>query len=357
MCSTIAPIFRSLAVDPLYAPYLPHLNRVLLSRQLSQLSQVYSSIRLSYISELIAPLNEPWHLPMTEGTNTVLQEFWDASKLEAFIMGCARRGELLVRIDHADESISFAADLFNSSTPGASTSRSVPLAQLQTPPAELIRTRFSRFATALSTSLVELYPLAKEAPTPHNAFVALVKAADEERHQLAIRRVMTIRRAELLAELSVRKKQEEESRRAEAARKRQEEDSKNALATARRREAERIQREVDAAHKEEAKTLAKTLIAKGGLKINDEVSSFLARLACFELSRPIRTSINTTQANLSACKSNSSTKRNAILANAFGFFTNELTTLNGPIERKRHLSSPRTTSDNKRRIASPTTRM
>jgi translation initiation factor 3 subunit A len=261
-------------VDPLYAPYLPHLNRVLLSRLLSQLSQVYSSVRLSYISELIAPLNEPWNLPMTEGTNPVVQELWDASKLEAFVMGCARRGELLVRIDHADESIAFVTDLFSSPTPGASTSASVPLAQLQTSPAELIRTRFSRLATALSTSLTELYPTVDEVSRAQSAFAALVKAADEERHQLAIRRVMIIRRAELLAELSVRKKQEEESRRAEAARKKQEEDNKNALATARRREAERIQREVEAAHKEEAKTLAKTLIAKGGLKINDEVCSY-----------------------------------------------------------------------------------
>lgn len=280
MCSTVAPIFRSLAADPLYVPYLSHLNGVLLSRLLNQLSQVYSSVRLSYISELIAPLNEPWNLPTAEVANAAVQEMWDASKLEAFIMGCALRGELLVRIDHADESIAFVSDLFSSSTPGASTSTSVP-PQLQTSPAELIRTRFSRIATALSTSLSEIHSPADETPSAQDAFAVLVKAADEERRQLVIRRVMTIRRAELLAELSVRKKQEEESRRAEAARKKQEEDSKNALANARRREAERIQREVEAAHKEEAKTLAKTLIAKGGLKINDEVRSRLSKIRRF----------------------------------------------------------------------------
>ena len=63
MCSTIVPIFRSLALDPLYAPYLSHLNGVLLSWLLNQLSQAYSGVRLSYISELIAPLNESWNLP------------------------------------------------------------------------------------------------------------------------------------------------------------------------------------------------------------------------------------------------------------------------------------------------------
>lgn len=271
MCSTIAPIFRSLAADPVYAPYLTHLNRVLLSRLLSQLGQVYSSVRLSYVSELVAPLNEPWDLPTKEGVASVPQEVWDTNKLEASIMGCARRGELTVRVDHVDKSITFVTDLFgDTSTPGASTSTQ-PIAQLQTSPAELIRTRFSRLATALSTSLAELSPPVDEESSAQNTFAELVKAADEERHQLAIRRVMITRRAELLAELSVRKKQEEESRKAEAARKKQEEDARNAIATARRREAERIQREVDAANKEEAKTLAKNLIAKGGLKINDEV--------------------------------------------------------------------------------------
>ena len=150
MCSTIVPIFRSLALDPLYAPYLSHLNGVLLSRLLNQLSQVYSGVRLSYISELIAPLNESWNLPTAVETHVVTQEIWDTSKLEAFIMRCALRGELLVRIDHADESITFITDLFSSSTPGASTSTSASLAQLQTSPGELIRTRFSRLASALS---------------------------------------------------------------------------------------------------------------------------------------------------------------------------------------------------------------
>lgn len=272
ICSTIAPIFRSLAADPVYAPYLTHLNRVLLSRLLSQLGQVYSSVRLSYISELVAPLNEPWNIPTTEGSTPVVQEIWDTNKLEALIMACARRGELSIRVDHVERSITFVTDLFGStSTPGASTSTQTAT-QLQTSPSELIRTRFSRLATALSSSLVELYPIVNEEHSTQETFATLVKAADDERHQLAIRRVMITRRAELLAELSVRKKQEEESRKAEAARKKQEEDTKNAIAIARKREAERIQREIDTANKEEAKTLAKNLIAKGGLKINDEVS-------------------------------------------------------------------------------------
>lgn len=281
ICSTIAPIFRSLAADPVYAPYITHLNRVLLSRLLSQLGQVYSSVRLSYISELVAPLNETWSLPTAEGSASVVQETWDVNKLEAFIMRCARRGELPVRVDHAEGSITFATDLFGStSTPGASTSAQT-LTQLQASPAELIRTRFSRLASALSASLAELYPRAVEISSAQDKFAALVKAADEERHLLAIRRVMITRRAELLAELSVRKKQEEESRKAEAARKKQEEDSKNAIAIARRREADRIQAQVEAANKEEAKTLAKNLIAKGSLKINNEVSSSVVSHATF----------------------------------------------------------------------------
>ena len=48
ICATIAPVFRQLSTDPAYAPYLPLLHRVLLSRLFNQLSQVYSSVHLSH---------------------------------------------------------------------------------------------------------------------------------------------------------------------------------------------------------------------------------------------------------------------------------------------------------------------
>ncbi|KAF9510878.1 hypothetical protein BS47DRAFT_1373218 [Hydnum rufescens UP504] len=264
ICATIAPIFRSLAADSTYAPYLSPLNKVLLSRLLGQLSQVYSSVRLTYITELIAPLNEPYDInPRADGVS-VEPEIWDSNKLEAYMMGCARRGELSIRIDHAEGSVTFASDVFGGSSPVASTSSTGAV-----PCGDLIRTRFSRLATTLSNSLLQLYP-PPATPSAAEEYATLFKAAEEERKRLAIRRTLTTRRAELLSELSVRKEKEEQSRKAEQARKDKEEENRRALEGDRRRAQERLKRELEAARKEEAKTLAKTLIAKGGLKVDAE---------------------------------------------------------------------------------------
>jgi translation initiation factor 3 subunit A len=249
---------------------------VLLSRLLGQLGQVYSSVRLSFVAELIAPLNEPWDLKIEEG-KPVLQETWDASKLEAFIMACARRGELSVRVDHADGSIAFVSGLFGASSPGASSSASTlssssTLTQLQVSPAELIRTRFSRLSTTLSTFLAQLTSAELAAPSTSDEthFAAFVKAAEAERSRLAIRRAMITRRAELLTELSVRKKAESDSRLAELLRKKADDQAKSAKETARLREVERVRKELEAVQKEHTKALAKNM-AQSGFKIADEV--------------------------------------------------------------------------------------
>ena len=291
ICATIAPIFRSLAADPTYAPYLSPLNRVLLSRLLSQLSQVYSSVRLTHITELVAPLNEPYDVNPRVDAESAEQEIWDKNKLEAYMMGCARRGELSIRIDHAEGSVTFASDVFGGSpSPVASTSSAgaVPVAvTLQSSPADLIRTRFSRLATTLSNALLQLYP-PPASLSAADEYAALFKAAEEERKRLAVRRTLTTRRAELLSELSVRKEKEEQSRKAEQARKDKEEENKRALEGDKRRAQERVKRELEAARKEEAKTLAKTLIAKGGLKVDADVRIVVCRAICI---RSLMTSV------------------------------------------------------------------
>ncbi len=252
ICANIAPIFRTLSTDATYAPYLPLLNRVLLSRLLSELGQVYSSIRLSSVVTLVEPLNEP------HDTTYVPHEVWDITKLEAFIMGVARRGELPVRVDHAEASITFGSDAYNV----ASTSTAVP-------PGELIRSRFSRLASALSISLIHLYP--QQVPSPADQFADLVQAADEERKRLAIRRSLMSRRAELLAELNIRREKEEQSARAEQARKDKEVEAKRAVENFRKREQERVKREIEEKNREEAKALAETLMSKTGMKVHAQV--------------------------------------------------------------------------------------
>ena len=91
LCSSTAPLFAKLASDTSYAAYLPLLHQAVLSRLLSQLSQVYSSIQISNLLELVTPLRSK-----SEDQTSV----FDPEQVEAYVMGCARRGELNIVVDN-----------------------------------------------------------------------------------------------------------------------------------------------------------------------------------------------------------------------------------------------------------------
>ncbi|KAG6861043.1 hypothetical protein C0995_004544 [Termitomyces sp. Mi166 len=266
LCKSIAPLLLSLSTtsdpDSPYAPYLTLLQRALLSRLLSQLSQVYSNITLSSLLSLVEPLR-------AAGVRGV----YDDAQIEGYIMGCARRGELDIRVDHKSGSITFVDDAFED-TDGASTSEK----GVQPTMAELVRTRLSKIATCLHTSLERLDRDENKARVENKEeaeerqrqkFAALVAAAGNERKALQIRRALVARRRELLSELSVRKEKEETSRRAEISRKEKEEESKRIREEIRRKEQERAKKELENIRIDEAKKYAQSLVDKGILKPND----------------------------------------------------------------------------------------
>ncbi|KIO32427.1 hypothetical protein M407DRAFT_4574 [Tulasnella calospora MUT 4182] len=263
LCATAAPVLQSLSTDSTYSPYLPLLHKVLLSRLLMQLSEVYSSVKISHVLELVAPLNAgpSTAAPPTEEGQAVEQIHYDHPHIEAFVMGCAQRGELQVRVDHAQGSITFATPTFSSTTPGlATTSTIVPD----------IRHRLSRLASSLAESISYLTPPVTETASEEQqqALANLVEAANEERARLALNRTLAARRVELLAELTARRNKEESSRKLEATRRAQEEEEKRVAELKKQREREMIQLELESVKKQEAKKLAETLLEKGTLKVD-----------------------------------------------------------------------------------------
>lgn len=264
LCSAVTPLLKDLHNDPAYAAYIPLLQRALLSRLLFQLSQVYSSVKIVHLLELVAPIREV-HLA---GTNA-----FDEEQIEAYVMGCARRGELSVRVDHAAGSITFADNTYatpedpSSSTAGASTSA------IQPSTSDFVRTRLSSLATCLHNSVSRIHPPAPPSDEEKQArFTALVAAANAERHALQIRRNLVARRRELLSELSVRKEKEEASRRAELSRRERDEELRKTQEEQKKREQERQKRDFESIRMEEAKKLAQSLKDKGTLKVDITVS-------------------------------------------------------------------------------------
>ncbi|KAJ6489927.1 hypothetical protein C8R45DRAFT_1138832, partial [Mycena sanguinolenta] len=98
LCVNVAPIPARLHVSVDYTPYVPLLQYVLLSRLLSQLAQVYASVCISF---------DTTNKEKPKGSS-----MFDPEQVESYIMGCTWRGELSVRVDHADGSITFVGDPF-----------------------------------------------------------------------------------------------------------------------------------------------------------------------------------------------------------------------------------------------------
>ena len=271
LCSSVTPLLKDLSSDASYASYLPLLQRALLSRLLAQLAQVYSTMKIAHLLDLVVPLEGSF-----EGAFT-------SSQVEAFLMNCARNGDLRVRVDHASGSVTFIDEPFASSSGSAPSS--AHLEKLVQPSAhELVRTRLSTVATCLHTSLNLINPpsVDESQEAAQEKFATLVAAATAERKALQVRRAIVARRRELLSELTVRKEKEEASRRAELTRREKDEQAKRALEDIRRKEQERIRKDIEKMKQEEARQLAQSLKEKGSLKVDLEVTffwSFTSRLS------------------------------------------------------------------------------
>ncbi|KAF9265046.1 hypothetical protein L218DRAFT_1076037 [Marasmius fiardii PR-910] len=277
LCKSIAPILNSLSLskssesEPSYAPYLPLLHQALLSRLLSHLSQVYSSIRIANLLALIQPLRDAG----VEGA-------YDDEQVEAYVMASARRGELSVRVDHLDGSILFLDEPYAASGVGeearslvSSTSRGLTTSSVQPNVSELIRTRLEGVATCLWNSIQVLEAPSRQNEQPvseeeqREKLTSLLAAVESERRAIHLRRSLVARRRELLGELTARREKEEVSRRAEQSRREKEEEERQNRLLMQARERERNRRELEAIRQQETDKLAKGMIKEGMLKAEE----------------------------------------------------------------------------------------
>jgi translation initiation factor 3 subunit A len=234
-CAALKPIITSLG--PEYQPYLPALREVVLSRLLQELSQVYDTVALSHVLDLVKAF---------QGTS------WetDMPALEQFIMNASRRGDVAATIDHTSKAISFAA-------PAA--------------PAD----RLSQLAICLHNTIQYLNP--KPVASRAEKFAYAIAQAEEERKVTAQRRQIVVKRRELMEEANLRREKEESTAKAERAKALAEETQRQQKAAAAAAERDQIQRQIDQAKKEEARKLAEQLAAQGGFKVDlskiDELDS------------------------------------------------------------------------------------
>ncbi|KXS17777.1 hypothetical protein M427DRAFT_54363 [Gonapodya prolifera JEL478] len=208
ICKRIAPVVASLAKQPELAKYVTALLQVVLTRLLQQLSQVYTTVKIDFLVELLS-LPAPHNL--------------DAVQIERFIMNGCRKGELSIRVDHRTNSITFEADPFEASKGSISEGP-----RLQSLPSEQMRLQVVRLAKRLHTVVAALDPdAAQQRKAEVEEAARAAKESVEEERRIVAERISLIEK-------------KKEKRETEAARKDQEKQREQALLKRKEAEAERI---------------------------------------------------------------------------------------------------------------------
>jgi translation initiation factor 3 subunit A len=280
ICAKIEPIISQIAQDEEMAKYVQPLHSVILTRLFQQLSQVYDSVKLAKVMELVSAFKVPYAYSSVE--------------IEKFVLNACKKGHLNIRVDHVEQAITFQDDPFEakfhpaalaSSSSGtiggaggntASTSSAASVetdaVQLQQSPSELVRTQLSRLAVCLDATLKTIDPSILEAAqeAKRETFARAVKVAEQEHKAAVARKAILARRKELLEERATLREREESEAKAERQRLHAISEQTRIAEEQKKRELDRIKREMEAVRIEEARKMAQSLKEKGGLKLTEE---------------------------------------------------------------------------------------
>lgn len=258
ICAKIEPILRTIAEDRDMAKYVKPLHTVVLTRLFQQLSQVYDSVKLEQVMQLVSAFRAPYH--------------YTAADIEKFCLDACKRGHLHLRIDHVSRAITFQDDVFATDVHPAVVTGDADAVRLQATPSELVRTQLARLAESLDATLRVVDADALEASRAARAatFQRAIAAAADEHRAVVARKVHLERRRELLREIARRREEEAAAAKAEQLRAQTEAEQRRFAEEARRRELEHVRKEMEAAKLEEARKMAQSLKERGGLKLSEQ---------------------------------------------------------------------------------------
>lgn len=257
--AALAPLIAKLSEDSEYASYVRGLKDVVLSRLFRSLSGIYSTISIGHVLSLLKPFqNGPWEI--------------NEAQLEKYLMTASKRGELKLSIDHVTKAITFQEGSYTKSIPLMEITNLQPEASTSASAAS--QSQLSRLAIALQNTIQYLNPsLLEDARSARAAaFASALAQAEEERKSAQHRQAIIAKRRQKLEEIHTRREREEASAKAEKARVAAADAAAREAELYRERDRERIKKELDTIRATEAKKLAEQLKARGGLKVDVEVS-------------------------------------------------------------------------------------
>jgi translation initiation factor 3 subunit A len=258
-------------LESIYRPYLQLLHHAILSKLLSHLSQVYTTLNISFLLELVQPLKA------LDTTGT-----YDEMKVIGYIMGCARKGELGVRVDCRESRIDFVAGTTSSAAAESDdvlrVGRMAVGEEIQKSVPELVNKRLSSIGTALwySLNVIEVPEVSEE--ESYALSEETKKAIIAERKSLSSKLALLGHRNQLTVEHIARLKQESQRLQQESMRAQSEQILQKQKEDLRQKDLLRIQQEREAITINEAKKYAKTLVDGGVLK-QSQVAALEAQAA------------------------------------------------------------------------------
>ncbi|KAK4944007.1 eukaryotic translation initiation factor 3 subunit A [Elasticomyces elasticus] len=262
ICKKISPILTQIGSDPEMEKYVLPLQQVILTRLFQQLSQVYESVELSFVTQL-AQFPAPFEVT--------------PAMIEKFIMNGCKKGDLSIRLDHVSGILAFDSDVFSSakalhsgSSAGSAESDTGSVQRLQNTPAEIARSQLTRLAKTLHITCMYVDPSYNQArlAARESALARAQAGAQQEHEETLERRVVIEKKKEEASEAFSKKQREEETRRRIRAQQQAEAEAARLREETKARELKRVKDEQARIRRQEMEKQLQEL--KGGMKIDLE---------------------------------------------------------------------------------------
>jgi len=259
ICKKISPILAKIGQDSEMERYVGPLQQVILTRLFQQLSQVYESVDLKFVTNL-AQFPEPFQVT--------------PAMIEKFIMNGCKKGDLAIRLDHVSGILTFDNDVFSNkalhagSAAGSAENESVQ--RLQNTPAEIARSQLTRLAKTLHITCMYVDPSYNQARlAARDAALARAEAGAEAEHEANLaRRTIIEKRKEAASDAMAKKQREEEAARRVRQQQQVEAEARRLRDETRQRELKRVRDEQQRIKRQEVEKQLNEL--KGGMKLDLE---------------------------------------------------------------------------------------
>ncbi|RLV94801.1 Eukaryotic translation initiation factor 3 subunit A [Spathaspora sp. JA1] len=242
----ITAIFKTIEQDKDYNKYINTLTQVIAIRVFQQVSQVYESVKLDFLIQLVI-------FPELSYSLTELE-------VEDLIVNAAKEGQLNLTIDHETGVVSFKQNPFEEIY------QDYPVGnKLQVSPSELIRYQISKLAHTLYESVKIISPIV---PTSSVVSASTFQALVDEQTSL-VDRVRILEERKALVEKRKREQEEIAAQlKAEKLVAEQKAEQERLALDFERKQAEKLERERLRIQLEEKRKVAEEINAKGIIKID-----------------------------------------------------------------------------------------